>query len=205
MKETIPPIVHLLISFCFLTLTAFSIYLLILSFITKKYFGKVTEPLDMQGLENATADLRKQYETDYERFNKDRKTTFYQATFSFSLVSFMFAYSTFTETNTRWIDIAYKIGLIINGIAILHSFHFTKRKKLISLLIYFNASMYLFFAGAYMGIGDFLNAPTGIILYIIMIINYNFLNKIRREQEFMNRLKREKMKLNVKIIFNDES
>jgi hypothetical protein len=50
----------------------------------------------------------------------------------FILLATIYGYMVFQDKNFRWIDLYSRLGLIINGIAILHAFHFNNQSKIVS-------------------------------------------------------------------------
>lgn len=203
MAELIPPYLIIFIAGCFVLLATMALYVGIHGFIHKKYFGVTQTPLNEEAYKEAPRYIRDKYVNNHELFTRQMKTTFFQAILGFIMICLMFAWSAFMETKVRWIDISYKIGLIINGISILFSIHYNNSSKSTTIVLSFTASMYLFFAGAYIGRYEFMNAFSGLLLYLIMIGNYHFINKKRIQRDLLKEMEKNGFKINVKITSHD--
>lgn len=198
MKEFVPQLLTIILGSCYLLLGAIGLYVAVLATIHKKYFGMEVPPLDTEALKDDRFDLKQTIEQIdiHEKIIRDRKVTFYQAIGCFIGMAVIFSYITLSETHNRWIDLPYKIGMLINGYVILHAFHYNNTNKFVSRLMYLNITLFSISAGMYIGIEEIRNAFSGILIYIMMVLNHNFLIKRRIERECREEIKKNGMNIN---------
>jgi hypothetical protein len=196
MKELISPLFQAFLGSCFIFLAAGAVYISVLATIRNKYYGTAALALDWLVVEEMPLALQKEQMKQYDKYLRSRKFNFYLTMGTFTMVALVFGWSELGAINMRWIDALSTIGMIINGYAILYAFHFNNPNKFISCLMQVNTTFYAVISGIYIGMGEYLNAFSQILMYCILFSNGRYFYNKRIKEATIEEIKKNGLDIN---------